>query len=162
MTLIRWKPINDLASWTPMTDLSPDLFSMQGELNRIFDRFFNHGIVDDNDLRISTWYPSVDITERDDAYVMKAELPGVSKNDMKITLKDGLLTIHGEKKKETEEKDKNYFCGERHYGTFQRTFTLPSKVCEDTIEANFNNGVLTIEIPKAEEARPKEIEVKVS
>jgi HSP20 family protein len=162
MTLIRWKPTNDLASWTPMADLSTDLFSMQGELNRIFDRFFNHGATDDNDLRTSTWYPSVDVTERDDAYVMKAELPGVSRGDVKITLKDNLLTIHGEKKRETEEKDKNYFRNERHYGVFQRTFTLPSKVHGEKINANFTNGVLTIEIPKAEDAKPKEIEVKVS
>lgn len=162
MTLIRWKPTNDLASWTPMADLSTDLFSMQGELNRIFDRFFNHGAADDNDLRASAWYPSVDVTERDDAYILKAELPGVSKSDVKITLKDNLLTIHGEKKKESEEKDKNYFRTERHYGTFQRTFTLPSKVRGEKIEANFIDGVLTIEIPKAEEAKPKEIEVKVS
>jgi HSP20 family protein len=135
---------------------------MEDELNRIFDRFFNHGIADENDIRVSTWYPNVDVTERDDAYVMKVELPGVSKNDVKITLKDNLLTIHGEKKKETEEKDKNYFRNERHYGTFQRTFTLPSNVRGDVIEANFANGVLTIEIPKAEDAKPKEIEVKVS
>ena len=162
MTLIHWKPTNDLASWTPMADLSTDLFSMQNEMNRIFDRFFNHGVVDDNDLRASAWCPNVDVSERDDAYVMKAELPGISKDDVKITLKDNILTLYGEKKKEREEKNKNTFRSERHYGSFQRTFSLPSTVLGEKIDAHFNNGVLTIEIPKAEEAKPKEIEVKVA
>ncbi len=161
MALIRWKPTRDIASWTTMPDLSTDLFSMQDEINRVFDRFFNRGVVDDNDLRVGNWYPSVDITEKDDSYIMKAELPGISKEDVKITLKENHLTIHGEKKKEKEEKDKNYFRSERVYGSFQRTFTLPSSVRVEKIEANFKDGVLTIEIPKVEEAKPKEIEIKV-
>jgi len=162
MALIRWKPTNDLASWTPLSDFSTDLFSMQNEINRIFDRFFTHGIVEDNDLRAGDWYPNVEVTESDDSYTLKAELPGVSKNDVKITLKDNSVTIRGEKKKEQREKTKDTFRSERHFGIFQRTFSLPSSVREDKIEANFENGVLTVEIPKAEEAKPKEIEVKVA
>lgn len=162
MALIRWKPTNEIASWMPMADLSTDLFSMQDEINRIFDRFFSRGGTDDTDLRVSSWYPNVDVTERDDAYVMKAEIPGVSKDDVKITLKENLLTIFGEKKREKEEKEKNYYRSERSYGSFQRTFTLPSSVRSEKVEASFRDGVLTIEIPKAEEAKPKEIQVKVA
>lgn len=162
MALIRWKPTRDIASWTPMADLSTDLFSMQDEINRVFDRFFSRGGTENNDLKVNSWYPSVDVSEKDDAFVMKAELPGVSKEDVKITLKENILTIHGEKKREKEENDKNYFRTERVYGSFQRTFTLPSSVRAEKIEAHFNDGVLTIEIPKAEEAKPKEIEVRVA
>ncbi len=104
----------------------------------------------------------LNVTEKEDAYVMKVELPGVSKDDVKITLKENLLTIHGEKKREKEEKDKSYFRSERVYGSFERTFTLPSLVKGEKIEANFKDGVLTIEIPKAEEVKPKEIQIKAA
>lgn len=161
MALIRWKPTRDIASWTPMADLSTDLFSMQDEMNRMFDRFFNRR-GNDNDEMLSTWYPNVDIVEKSDSYVIKADLPGVLKDDVKITVRENLLTIHGEKKQEKEEKNKTAYRTERVYGSFERSFTLPSAVKDDKIQANFKDGVLTIEIPKAEEAKAKEIQVKLA
>jgi len=143
-----------------MADLSTDLFSMRDEVNRMFDRFFSRGSIDDDGTAMHALVPDVDITEKDDSYILKAELPGVAKDDVKITLRENMLTIRGEKKKEKEEKSRNSYRSERVYGTFERTFTLPSMVRDEKIQANFNNGVLTIEIPKTEEVKPKEIPVK--
>lgn len=104
----------------------------------------------------------VDVVENNEAYVIKAELPGISKNDVKITLHENVLTIKGEKKQEKEEKDRNFHRVERSYGSFERSFTLPSGVKDDKIEAAYKDGILTITLPKAEEAKPKEIEVKAA
>jgi HSP20 family protein len=134
---------------------------MQQEINRMFDRFFRGGVVDDADLFPSTWMPAVDLLEKDDEFVAKVELPGVHKDDVKITLHDNILTIRGEKKEEKESKDSNYHRLERSYGSFQRSFTLPTSVRQDKVEAEYRDGVLTITMPKAEEAKRKQIEVKV-
>jgi HSP20 family protein len=107
------------------------------------------------------WTPAVDVAEHEDAYQVKVELPGVSKDDVKITMQDNILTIRGEKKQEKESKNSNYHRVERSYGSFQRSFTLPTSVKHDKIEASYNDGILTIALPKAEEAKPKQIEVKV-
>lgn len=158
MTLIRWNPIREITAWLPVSDLSGEFANMQREIDRIFDRF-SGGISDDND--VSTWLPVVDVVENKDDYIVKVELPGVNKDDVKITVNNGVLTIRGEKKQEQESKDKNYHRIERSYGVFQRSFTLPSSVKSDKIDASHNDGVLTITLPKAEESKPKEIEVKV-
>ncbi len=155
MALIRWKPTVDVSPWSPMADLST-------EMNRVFERFFGPGTLDDDGLSAHSMVPEVDITEREDSYILKADLPGVSKDDVKITLRENMLTIRGEKKKEKEEKQRNSFRSERMYGTFERTFTLPSMVRDEKIQANFKDGVLTVEIPKSEEVKPKEIPVKSS
>ncbi len=158
MTLIRWKPVRDVTAWHPVSDLAGEIFDMQREIDRVFDRF-RGGSADDG--YSSTLMPAVDITERDNDFYIKAELPGVQKNDVKITVQNDILTIRGEKKQEAEKKGENYHRVERAYGSFQRSFTLPASVRSDRIEAAFNDGVLTISLPKAEEAKPKEIEVKV-
>jgi HSP20 family protein len=102
----------------------------------------------------------VDIAEEDDQYLVKVELPGVSKDDVKITMEGNLLTISGEKKGQKETK-KNYHALERSYGSFSRSFTLPTTVQGDKVAAEYKDGVLTINLPKAEEAKRKQIEVKV-
>jgi len=160
MALIRWKPTVDVSSWTPMADLSTDLFSMRDEMNRMFDRFFKRSTFDDDNTAMHALVPDVDITEKDDSYILKADLPGVAKDDVKITLRENILTIKGEKKREREEKHRDSYRSERMYGTFERTFTLPSIVRDEKIQANFKDGVLTVEIPKSEEVKPKEIPVK--
>ncbi|MBI4548049.1 MAG: Hsp20/alpha crystallin family protein [Ignavibacteriae bacterium] len=131
---------------------------MQREIDRMFDRF-RGGMIDDGSA--STWLPTVDIAEQENDYVVKVDLPGVNKSDVKITVQNDVLTIRGEKKQEKEKKGENYHRVERSYGSFQRSFTLPSSVMSDKIEASYDNGVLTITLPKVEEAKPKEIEVKV-
>jgi HSP20 family protein len=129
-------------------------------MNRLFDNFFR-GDIRDEDSTLMAWTPAVDISEHDDEYLVKVELPGVNKEDVKITLESNILTIRGEKKQEKETKNENYHRVERNYGSFQRSFTLPTVVKSDKIDAVYKDGVLSISLPKAEEAKPKQIEVKV-
>ncbi|CUS76560.1 heat shock protein Hsp20 [Candidatus Kryptonium thompsonii] len=150
MTLIRWSPIRDLAT---------EIFDLQKEINRMFDRFFRG--FEDEEIRMISWSPRVDISETDDEYIVRAEIPGVSKDDVKITIKDDILTISGEKKQEKEAKGENFHRIERVYGSFSRSFALPGSVKVDKVEAKFKDGVLTIKLPKVEEAKPREIEIKV-
>jgi len=154
MSLVRWNPARDLATWPS------NLFGMQREMNRMFDNFLN-GTDRGEDYALTVWSPAVDIAEHDDQYVVKMELPGVSKEEVKITLESNILTIRGEKKQEKETKKENYHRVERSYGSFQRSFTLPTTVKNDKIDASFKDGILNINLPKAEEAKPKQIEVKV-
>ncbi len=155
MSLVRWNPVRELAT------IPSSILNMQQEINRMFDRFFRGGVLDDRDLFPATWMPAVDLVEKEDEFVAKVELPGVHKDDVKITLQDNILTIRGEKKEEKESKDSNYHRLERSYGSFQRSFTLPTSVRQDKVEAEYRDGVLTITLPKAEEAKRKQIEVKV-
>ena len=125
-------------------------------------RFFNAPFTVHRPLTLPSaykWKPSADITETDDSYEVRAELPGVSKDDVQISVKDNLLTIKGEKRQEGVDDSKNYKRIERRYGTFERNFTLPPKVVADSINAEFNDGVLTLSIPKPEEVKPKEIPI---
>ncbi len=153
MSLIRWKPARDLASFPS------DMVSLQREMNRVFDSFFSGA--DEPGLLNGTWAPAVDVAEGEESYTVKMELPGVNKDDVKITLESNVLTIRGDKKAENEVKEKNYHRTERSYGSFQRSFTLPTTVKNDRIDAVYKDGILTVTLPKAEEAKPKQIEVKV-
>lgn len=107
------------------------------------------------------WSPLVDISETKDSLVVKADLPGLEAKDVKVSISGEVLTIKGEKKTEEEEKDEHYHCVERYSGSFQRVFRLPSGVEGDKIAATFDKGVLKVTLPKVEEAKKKEIEVKV-
>ena len=107
------------------------------------------------------WYPRVDIAETNEAFVIKAEIPGVNKDDVKVTVDNGVLTIRGERKQEKEEKGKKFHRVERYYGSFTRSFTLPDNVDEAKIKASFKEGMLNLHIQKTENAKPKVIQVKV-
>ena len=113
-------------------------------------------------LTVAQWAPSVDITESDDAYTIKAEIPEVKKEDVKVTMEDGRLTIQGERKQEKEEKGKRFHRIERAYGSFMRSFDVPDNVEEGRVKADFKEGMLTLTLPKSEKAKPKAVEVKVS
>jgi HSP20 family protein len=154
MSLVRWNPARELATWPS------DLFGIQREMNRMFDTMFRFDTREE-DTAFTAWTPAVDIDEHDDEYIVKVELPGVNKDDVKITIESNILTLRGEKKQEKEIKKENYHRVERSYGTFQRSFTLPTTVKSDKIDAIYKDGVLQIALPKAEEAKPKQIEVKV-
>jgi HSP20 family protein len=132
---------------------------MQQEIDRLFNRFTHGGTTSDGST--STWLPAVDIVEHENAYLVSLELPGVRKEDVKITVANDVLTVKGEKKGEKESKGKNYHRIERTFGSFHRSFILPTMVRSDQIEASYDSGILTITLPKLEEAKPKEIEVKV-
>lgn len=155
MSLVRWNPVRDLATFPA------DILGMQREMNKMFDRFFRGGTVDNGDLIPTSWLPAMDLVENDNTYVAKVELPGVSKDDVKITLQDNTLTIRGEKKSEKETKEANYHHLERSYGAFQRSFALPGSVKSDKVEAEYKDGILTITLPKSEESRRKQIDVRV-
>jgi len=155
MSLIRWNSAHELDRWPS------DFVSVQRDINRLFDNFFRSGSPVEETMATSYFAPAVDIAEQENEYVVKVELPGVAKEDVKISVESNILTIKGEKKQEKEEKNKNFHRVERSYGSFQRSFTLPSTVKNDKIDALFNSGILTITMPKSEEAKPKQIEVKV-
>lgn len=106
--------------------------------------------------------PAIDVVVEKDNVIVKADLPGLTKDDVSVTLQDNYLTITGEKKQETEQQEANYFLSERVYGSFTRTIELPLAVDAAKIEARFKDGTLQVTLPKSEEARPKQIEVKVS
>jgi HSP20 family protein len=110
----------------------------------------------------SAWHPAVDVFEDKTAVKIVAELPGVKPEDVKLSLENNVLTIRGEKKHEAEEKTDRVHRFERSYGSFERAFVLPSTVDGEKISADYRNGVLTVSVPKAERARPREIPVKVA
>jgi HSP20 family protein len=151
MTLIRWRPESEIV---------PRISDLSREMNRLFDSFLR-GDVTEEGLANSYWTPAVDILEKDDAYTLEAELPGLKKDDVKISVQDNILTLRGERKDERKESKKGYLRMETNYGSFTRSFTLPTTINASKIEAEFKDGILKIEIPKAEEAKPKMIEVKV-
>lgn len=149
MNLVRWDPFRDLEE-------------MSNRLNRLFDRRTLRTGDGKEALMVADWAPSVDISETDTEYLIKAELPEVKKEDVKVTLEDGVLTIQGDRKQEKEEKGKKFHRVERSYGSFVRSFTLPDYVDETKVRAEFKEGVLNLHLPKSEKAKPKAIEVKVA
>ena len=147
MAIIRWRPLGEVDSF-------------RREMDRMFENFFGSGAdVGESSL---TWYPSVDIKETKDDFVLMAEVPGMAKDDIKINISENTLTVKGEKKEEKKEDDQNYHRVERRYGTFQRSFTLPIQVQGNKVKAAYKDGVLTITLPKKEEVKPKEIPITVS
>jgi len=129
------------------------LMNLRDEVDRMFRDFY------DGTDKESTWLPSVDIVEENGKFVLTAELPGVKKEDVKINIQDNTLTIEGEKKSSKETKDENYSRSERFYGKFSRSFTLSSEIDADKIKADFEHGVLTINLPKTEKVKPRQITI---
>ncbi|MBW2606820.1 MAG: Hsp20/alpha crystallin family protein [Deltaproteobacteria bacterium] len=148
MTIVKWDPFRNVAA-------------LQDRINRIFDESFSRTADLEDDISMSAWKPSVDIYETDEAIILKAELPGIKKEDVSVEVKDNILTLKGERAEEKEIKEKNYYRKERAFGTFNRAFNLQHRIQPDKIKARFKDGVLEIEIPKPEEEKPKQITVKV-
>jgi len=150
-----------LANWDPFKEL--DAFSNRLG-NLISSRESNGGSSSSNDdLTRADWAPVVDITEDDQEYLIEAELPRVKREDVKVRVADGLLTISGDRTLKKEEKDesKKYHRVERSYGRFVRSFRLPDDVEGDKLKANFADGVLTVHLPKSEARKPKEVDIKI-
>ncbi|MGC9453615.1 MAG: Hsp20/alpha crystallin family protein [Phycisphaerae bacterium] len=135
------------------------LARLQDEVNDLFGRFF-----DDWPLaglsRAGSWFPALDISEREDSVVVQAEIPGMKRDDIDISVQDNHLTISGEKKESEEHKEGEYYHSERRYGTFRREIPLPAGVDADNVDATYRDGVLTVTLPKSEEAKPRKIEIK--
>jgi len=136
-----------------------ELADIENRLSRFFGRRRTNGR---DDITLADWEPLADITEDDKEYVIKAELPDVKKEDVKVTVENGVLTIAGERRFEKEEKKKKYHRVERAYGSFVRSFALPDLAESDRVKAEFKDGMLTVHVPKSEKARTKQVEVKVS
>ena len=135
-----------------------DGFQTLRRLNSALDEAFGS---EDGSIT-SAWHPAVDVFESKDSVKIVAELPGVKSEDVKLSLENNLLTIRGEKKQEAEERNERVHRYERSYGSFERAFMLPSTVDGDKITADYRNGVLTVSVPKAERARPREIPVRAA
>ena len=135
-----------------------NLFGLHNEMGRVFGDLLG-STENGTDMDDTPWMPMADICETEKGFEIYAELPGVSESDVNISVTDNLLTIKGEKHQEAETEGKNYHRVERRYGSFQRSFTLPRHIETDGIKARFTDGVLTLEIPKAEVAKPTEIPI---
>jgi HSP20 family protein len=145
----------EVSPWRPFRELD----HIKREMDRLWDSFFERRPARVEE--VSEWLPSLDVSETDSEYMVKVEVPGIDPKDIDISLMNNLLTIKGEKKHEKEEKEENYHLVERSYGSFTRTIRLPSQVQNDKINATYKNGVLKVVLPKTEEAKKKEIKVKV-
>ncbi len=138
---------------------APDVRTMENDLSRLVNEFLRGGLRDKRAWKQSSWTPAVDMCEGDQAFTLTAELPGFSKDDVRVELKDNRLTLRGERKRETDVQEKQYRRVERVYGTFERSIKLPGVVDADKAEATFKDGVLKLTLPKAEEAKPKAIRI---
>jgi HSP20 family protein len=132
------------------------------DLQRTINQLFNTGKTSNDEVALSAWTPAVDIFEGENDYVIKLELPEVSREDVKVNLHERTLTISGERKIENEDKRDGYHRIERSYGQFYRSFTLPPNVNPEAINAQFKDGVLRLTLPKRDESKPKQIDVQIS
>ena len=148
MTIVKWDPFRNVAA-------------LQDRINRIFDESFSRTGDIDDDISMSAWKPLVDIYQTDEAIILKAELPGIKKEDVSVEIKDNVLTLKGERIEDKEVKEESYFRKERCFGTFSRAFNLQHRVQPDKIKARFKDGILEVEIPKPEEEKPKQITVNI-
>jgi HSP20 family protein len=143
--------MNNITRWNPTTAYLP-----REPFLRMFDSFFNADVQGEE---TRAWMPPVDVQETPDAYLFHAELPGLTKDDINITLENNVLRLSGERKLAKDAQKENYHRVERTYGTFTRTFTLPTQVDADHVQATFENGILTVAVPKAEQAKPRKIAI---
>lgn len=146
MNLTNWEPFRDLEEF--VNRMAPALTRWRGEI--------------DGNGQAVQWSPTADISETDREYIVRAELPGVARKDVKVTVEDGVLTLSGERLYEKEDKSERFHRMERFQGSFARSFSLPDCADASAISAESKDGTLTVHIPKAESAKPKAIEVKVA
>ena len=151
MALIRWEPVRELNT-------------IQSEMNRLFNTFFDSPAASggqSNAQSLRRWIPAMDLVETEDAFVLRADLPGLSEKDVNIELEDNVLTVSGERKAEHEDRQEGYYRVERASGTFSRSLTLPEGVDPEGVSANFERGVLEVRIPKPEQRKPRKVAISV-
>ncbi|HEX5956652.1 MAG TPA: Hsp20/alpha crystallin family protein [Solirubrobacterales bacterium] len=141
MALVRWEPAREVDS-------------LQSEVNRVFDAFFGNGA-----SRTRRWVPAMDLVETDSDLVLRADLPGLTRDDVEIEIKDGTLTVSGERKSQHEEKSEGYYRVERAFGRFSRSLTLPDGIDAESVAAEFAEGVLEVRIPKPAERKPHRVAI---
>jgi HSP20 family protein len=148
MALIRWEPVRELQT-------------IQSEMNRLFNTFFEPPTPGNGGSALRRWIPAMDLVETNDDFVLRADLPGLSENDVKIELEDNVLTISGERKAEHEERKEGYYRVERASGMFSRSLTLPEGVDPEGVKASFDRGVLEVRVPKPEQRKPRKVAINV-
>lgn len=148
MALIRWEPVAELNT-------------IQNEMNRLFNTFFDQP-APGRGAGARRWIPAMDLIETTDRYVLRADLPGLSEEDVSVQLQDSVLTVSGERKAENEQQQEGYYRLERAFGAFSRSLTLPEGVNPDGVTAHFDRGVLEITIPKPEQKKPRQVRISVS
>lgn len=157
----RFMLMNGMVRWNPFREMD----DLQRRMTSLFDwsPFRRSSLTtDDENITVPEWAPLVDIVEDGKEYLIKVELPEVQKDDVKVTVESGTLTISGERKAEKEQKGRRFHRVERYYGRFERSFSVPDDAEADDVKAEFKDGVLRVHLAKSEQARPKQIEVKVS
>jgi HSP20 family protein len=146
MTIVRWEPLREFST-------------LQNEMNRLFNTVFDAPAPGNGSNTMRRWMPAMDLVESGDHFVLRADLPGLSEEDVKIELEDTTLTISGERAAEHESKDEGYYRLERAFGAFSRTLQLPKGIDPEAVSASFDRGVLEVRIPKPEERKPRRIEI---
>ncbi len=148
MALIRWQPVRELGTF-------------QNDMNRLFNSFFDTP-TPANGTTLRRWIPAMDLVETDNAFVLKADLPGLTESDVSIELDDNVLTVSGERKSEHEDRKAGYYRVERSYGSFRRSLTLPEGVDPAAVVATFDKGVLEVTVPKPEQQAPRKVQITVA
>jgi HSP20 family protein len=148
MTIVRWEPLREFGT-------------LQNEMNRLFNSVFDTPPAGGN-AAMRRWVPAMDLTETDDHFVLRADLPGLSEEDVNIELEEGTLTVSGERKSEHEDKREGFYRVERAFGSFSRSLTLPQGIDPESVTASFDRGVLEVRIPKPEQRKPRRIEINGS
>ena len=146
MAIVRWEPFREFTT-------------LQNEKNRLFNTVFDAPAPGNGGSTLRRWMPAMDLVETDDHFVLRADLPGMKEEDVKIEFEDGTLTVSGERKAEHESKNEGYYRVERAFGTFSRSLTLPQGIDPEAVSASFTDGVLEVRIPKPEERKPRRIEI---
>jgi HSP20 family protein len=146
MTVVRWEPLREFST-------------LQNEMNRLFNTVFDAPSPANGGSTLRRWMPAMDLVETEDHFVLRADLPGLTEDDVKIEFEDGTLSVSGERKAEHESKNEGYYRVERAFGTFSRSLTLPQGIDPEAVTANFDRGVLEVRIPKPEERKPRRIEI---
>jgi HSP20 family protein len=146
MAVVRWEPFREFTT-------------LQNEMNRLFNTVFDAPAPGNGGSTLRRWMPPMDLVETEDHFVLRADLPGMKEEDVKIEFDDGTLTVSGERKAEHESKNEGYYRVERAFGSFSRSLTLPEGVDAEAVTANFANGVLEVSIPKPEVRKPRRIEI---
>ncbi len=155
MAMERWRPFRGITPWRPFRELE----EMERRFEDVFGRPFVPAAWRRFPIREMAWAPAVEVFEKEDKYVVRADLPGVKEEDIGVSIEGDTLTIKGEKKSESEIKEESYYCCERSYGSFYRSIALPSMVDAKKIEASYEDGVLEVSLPKAAEVKPKKVTV---
>ena len=146
MAIVRWEPLREFST-------------LQNEMNRLFNTVFDAPTPGNGGSTLRRWMPAMDLVETGDHFVLRADLPGLTEDDVKIEFEDGTLTVSGERKSEHEAKGEGFYRVERAFGSFSRSLTLPQGIDPEAVTASFDRGVLEISIPKPEEKKPRRIEI---